>query len=133
MCTSHEREQGEAAQAGAGRRRFLRATALMGAAATVATALPAGTAQAAAVESAASASAARWRPDADSRRCTPAVMPDTRYLFDGPSIDKAPVEASPRYLLERGREEDIVFPSHLGDLTRNGAQKPGTAKPRGSG
>ncbi|MFF7259175.1 LamG-like jellyroll fold domain-containing protein [Streptomyces sp. NPDC008159] len=119
MCTSHEHEQGGAApQAGAGRRNFLRATALMGAVAAVVPA--AGTASAAAESP---ASAARWRPDPDSRRFTLAVMPDTQYLFDGPSIDKAPVEASLRYLLEHGRAENIVFLSHLGDLTQNGAQQ----------
>ncbi|MET9848105.1 LamG-like jellyroll fold domain-containing protein [Streptomyces ossamyceticus] len=119
MCTSHEHDQGEAApQAGAGRRNFLRATALMGAVAAVVPA--AGTASAAAESP---ASAARWRPDPDSRRFTLAVMPDTQYLFDGPSIDKAPVEASLRYLLEHGREENIVFLSHLGDLTQNGAKQ----------
>jgi hypothetical protein len=119
VCTSHEHDQGEAApQAGAGRRNFLRATALMGAVAAVVPA--AGTASAAAESP---ASAARWRPDPDSRRFTLAVMPDTQYLFDGPSIDKAPVEASLRYLLEHGREENIVFLSHLGDLTQNGAKQ----------
>ncbi|MFE9448413.1 LamG-like jellyroll fold domain-containing protein [Streptomyces sp. NPDC006739] len=112
MCTSHDHSQGEAAQAGAARRSFLRATALLGAAATAGAALPA-------VAEAASASGRR--PDPDSRRFTLAVMPDTQYLFDGPSIDKAPVEASLRYLLEHGREENIVFLSHLGDLTQNGA------------
>ncbi|WP_048821216.1 LamG-like jellyroll fold domain-containing protein, partial [Streptomyces ipomoeae] len=56
-------------------------------------------------------------------RFTLAVMPDTQYLFDGPSIDKAPVEASLRHLLEHGREENIVFLSHLGDLTQNGAKE----------
>lgn len=73
---------------------------------------------------AAPASASAWRPDPESRRFTLAVMPDTQYLFDGPSIDKAPVEASLRYLLEQGGEsgENIVFLSHLGDLTQNGAQ-----------
>ena len=40
MCTSHDQEQGEAPQAGAGRRGFLRATALLGAAATAGVALP---------------------------------------------------------------------------------------------
>ncbi|MBZ3905100.1 LamG-like jellyroll fold domain-containing protein [Streptomyces griseiscabiei] len=122
MCTSHEHDQGGAApQAGAGRRNFLRATALMGAAAAV---LPAaGAAQAAAGAPVAAASADRWRPDQDSRRFTLAVMPDTQYLFDGPSIDKEPVEASLRYLLEHGREENIVFLSHLGDLTQNGAKE----------
>lgn len=113
MCTSHAHDQGEAAQAGAGRRSFLRATALIGAAATASVTLPTE-AQAASTEP--------WRPDSDSRRFTLAVMPDTQYLFDGPSIDKAPVEASLRYLLEHGRKENIVFLSHLGDLTQNGTQ-----------
>ncbi|MET8168026.1 LamG-like jellyroll fold domain-containing protein [Streptomyces sp. NPDC005329] len=125
MCTSHAHEQGEAAQAGAGRRGFLRATALLGAAATAGLALPAS-ARAAAAET----SSATWRPDPDSRRFTLAVMPDTQYLFDGPSIDKAPVEASLRYLLEGGDEggaENLVFLSHLGDLTQNGAKDEVTA------
>ncbi|MFI6805001.1 LamG-like jellyroll fold domain-containing protein [Streptomyces luteogriseus] len=114
MCTSHDHDPGEAPQAGAGRRSFLRATALLGATAAAVTALPAATAQAA---------SSTWRPDPRSRRFTFAVMPDTQYLFDGPSIDKAPVEASLRYLLEHGREENIVFLSHLGDLTQNGAKE----------
>ncbi|MFD5127637.1 LamG-like jellyroll fold domain-containing protein [Streptomyces olindensis] len=114
MCTSHDHDLGEAPQAGAGRRSFLRATALLGATAAAVSALPAVTAEAA---------ASSWRPDPDSRRFTLAVMPDTQYLFDGPSIDRAPVEASLRYLLEHGREENIVFLSHLGDLTQNGAKE----------
>ncbi|WP_039934135.1 LamG-like jellyroll fold domain-containing protein [Streptomyces viridochromogenes] len=115
MCIAHDHDLGEAPQAGAGRRGFLRATALLGATAAAVTALPAVTAEA--------ASMARWRPDPRSRRFTLAVMPDTQYLFDGPSIDRAPVEASLRYLLEHGREENIVFLSHLGDLTQNGAKE----------
>jgi hypothetical protein len=120
VCTSHEHEheQVETAQAGAGRRSFLRATALLGAAATAGVALP-GAAEAAPISASATAS---WRPDTDSRRFTLAVMPDTQYLFDGPSIDKAPIEASLRYLLEHGKDENIVFLSHLGDLTQNGAK-----------
>lgn len=109
MCTSHEPGQ-ESAQAHSGRRNFLRATALLGAAATVA--LPATAAQAA---------PRRRKPDPTSRRFTLAVMPDTQYLFDGPSIDKKPVEASLRYLLEHGEDENLVFLSHLGDLTQNGS------------
>jgi hypothetical protein len=112
VCTSHAPEPCEAAQAGAGRRGFLRATALLGVAATACVAAPA----------AAEAAPAAWRPDPDSRRFTLAVMPDTQYLFDGPSIDPAPVEASLRHLLEHGRQENIVFLSHLGDLTQNGAK-----------
>ncbi|MGW0836445.1 LamG-like jellyroll fold domain-containing protein [Streptomyces prunicolor] len=120
MCTSHEHEheQVETVQAGAGRRSFLRATALLGAAATAGVTLP--TAAEAAPNSA--SAKASWRPDTDSRRFTLAVMPDTQYLFDGPSIDKAPIEASLRYLLEHGKDENIAFLSHLGDLTQNGAK-----------
>ncbi|WP_406120026.1 LamG-like jellyroll fold domain-containing protein [Streptomyces sp. NBC_00989] len=114
MCTSHEHDQCETAQAGAGRRSFLRATALLGAAATAGVALP--------TSAEAAPTTASWRPDTDSRRFTLAVMPDTQYLFDGPSIDKAPIEASLRYLLEHGKDENIVFLSHLGDLTQNGAK-----------
>jgi hypothetical protein len=119
VCTSHQSGHEcaqEAPQAGAARRSFLRATALLGAAATAGAALP--TAAEAAPEG-----GARWRPDPESRRFTLAVMPDTQYLFDGPSIDKEPVEASLRYLLEHGRDENIVFLSHLGDLTQNGADE----------
>ncbi|MEW2303489.1 LamG-like jellyroll fold domain-containing protein [Streptomyces sp. NPDC006655] len=115
MCTSHDPLQGEAAQAGAGRRTFLRATALLGAAATAA---GAGVALPAVAEASAGS---RRRPDTESRRFTLAVMPDTQYLFDGPSIDPAPVEASLRYLLDQAEEDNIVFLSHLGDLTQNGA------------
>ncbi|MGR4848149.1 LamG-like jellyroll fold domain-containing protein [Streptomyces sp. LARHCF252] len=114
MCTSHDHDLGEAPQAGAGRRSFLRATALLGATAGAVAALPAVTAV---------ATPSSWRPDPHSRRFTLAVMPDTQYLFDGPSIDKAPVEASLRYLLEHGKEENLVFLSHLGDLTQNGAKE----------
>ncbi|MFG2026146.1 LamG-like jellyroll fold domain-containing protein [Streptomyces sp. NPDC048825] len=113
MCNSHENDQDEAEQAGAGRRSFLRATALIGAATAVS--LPQ-------VAKAASAPAEQWRPDPDSHRFTLVVMPDTQYLFDGPSLNPAPIEASLRYILEHGKDENIVFLSHLGDLTENGAQ-----------
>ncbi|WP_405824301.1 Tat pathway signal sequence domain protein [Streptomyces sp. NBC_01390] len=119
MCTSHESGHEpalEAPQAGAGRRSFLRATALIGAAATTSVALPT------AAEAVTDKARSSWRPDTDSRRFTLAVMPDTQYLFDGPSINPAPIEASLRYLLEHGRDENIVFLTHLGDITENGAQ-----------
>ncbi|TPQ23237.1 LamG-like jellyroll fold domain-containing protein [Streptomyces sporangiiformans] len=114
MCNLHEHDQAEAEQAGAGRRNFLRATALIGAAAAT-MALPTATAQAA-------PESTTWSPDPDSHRFTLVVMPDTQYLFDGPSINPAPIEASLRYILEQGEDENIVFLSHLGDLTENGAQ-----------
>ncbi|NUS83419.1 MAG: Tat pathway signal sequence domain protein [Streptomyces sp.] len=103
-------------QTGTRRRTFLRTTGLVGAgvAITGLEATPAGAAEPAAEQ------APAWRPDADSPRFTVAVMPDTQYLFDGESIHPAPVEASFRYLLSRAREENIVFLSHLGDLTEHG-------------
>lgn len=109
--------------AGASRRTFLRATGLTGAATAAAAA--AGGLAAAAPASAlprqeAADNVAAWRPDPDSPRFTLVVMPDTQYLFDGASINAAPVEASLRYILDHGRDENIVFLSHLGDLTEHG-------------
>ncbi|GLW98965.1 hypothetical protein Misp02_30520 [Microtetraspora sp. NBRC 16547] len=63
-----------------------------------------------------------WRVDPENPRFTLVVMPDTQYLFDGESIQSAPVEASFRYVLDNAREENIVFMAHLGDLVEN-AQK----------
>ncbi|WP_327678612.1 LamG-like jellyroll fold domain-containing protein [Streptomyces sp. NBC_00467] len=108
---------------GAGRRTFLRATALTGAAAGLA---GAGVVAAApAVASTAQNTAdnvASWQPDPDSPRFTLVVMPDTQYLFDGASLQDEPVKASLRYILEHGRDENIVFLSHLGDLTEHGLE-----------
>ncbi|MCX5161280.1 Tat pathway signal sequence domain protein [Streptomyces sp. NBC_00264] len=104
---------------GASRRTFLRATALTGAA-TAATGLASAAPAAARAQQSAGAVAAGWRPDPENPRFTLVVMPDTQYLFDGASIDKAPVEASLRYVLDHGRDENIVFLSHLGDLTESG-------------
>ncbi|GAA3052614.1 hypothetical protein GCM10010448_39830 [Streptomyces glomeratus] len=72
MCTSHEPGQGpapEAPQAGAGRRSFLRATALLSVAATTGVALPAAAA-------AAEASGERgWRPEIrDWRDAAPGIV-----------------------------------------------------------
>lgn len=104
---------------GASRRTFLRATALTGAA-TAATGLASAAPAAARAQQSTGAVAAGWRPDPENPRFTLVVMPDTQYLFDGASIDKAPVEASLRYVLDHGRDENIVFLSHLGDLTESG-------------
>ncbi|MFF6958612.1 LamG-like jellyroll fold domain-containing protein [Streptomyces sp. NPDC008317] len=61
-----------------------------------------------------------WRPDTDDQRFTVVVMPDTQYMFDGDALYPAPVEAAFRYLLANGKDENIVFMAHLGDLTQNG-------------
>ncbi|MGW9135167.1 LamG-like jellyroll fold domain-containing protein [Streptomyces sp. NPDC055681] len=104
MCTSH----------GTDRRTFLSRAGLITAGTALATATAATQAAAQADEP------ADWRPDPDSNRFTLVVMPDTQYLFDGPSIQRAPVEASLRYVLDHGRDDNIVFLAHLGDLTEHG-------------
>ncbi|TWP51893.1 Tat pathway signal sequence domain protein [Lentzea tibetensis] len=60
------------------------------------------------------------RPDPGSQRFTLAVIPDTQYLFDQDRGDSEPLDASLRYLLDNTGRENIVFISHLGDLTENG-------------
>ncbi|WP_309112714.1 metallophosphoesterase [Saccharothrix sp.] len=60
------------------------------------------------------------RPDPDLGRFTIAVIPDTQYLFDRDRGDSAPLDASLRYLLDHAASDNIVFISHLGDLTENG-------------
>ncbi|GDY48384.1 hypothetical protein SANT12839_092660 [Streptomyces antimycoticus] len=105
-------------QPGTRRRTFLRTTGLA-AAGVAMTGLEVAPPAAAAPASGATGAPA-WHPDPESPRFTLAVMPDTQYLFDGESIHPAPVEASFRYLLSHAREENIVFLSHLGDLTEHG-------------
>ncbi|MFD0580773.1 metallophosphoesterase [Dactylosporangium darangshiense] len=63
---------------------------------------------------------AGWRPDRDDQRFTLVVMPDTQYLFDNDRVHPAPLDASLRWILENSREENIVFLTHLGDMTQNG-------------
>ncbi|WP_066949304.1 LamG-like jellyroll fold domain-containing protein [Streptomyces lushanensis] len=124
MCSPLHQPDGALPAAASSRRRFLRATGLAGAAAAAgfaATATPAAAAQTSVAPAhGTSGGVAPWRPDPDSPRFTLVVMPDTQYLFDGESIHQAPVEASLRYLLDHGRDENIVFLSHLGDLTEHG-------------
>ncbi|MEV6075695.1 LamG-like jellyroll fold domain-containing protein [Streptomyces sp. NPDC052069] len=117
MCSPTHRPDGPVLPA-AGRRSFLRATALTGAATAATGLLAAG--PAAALPQQSTAAGAVRHPDPEHPRFTVVVMPDTQYLFDGASIHKAPVEASLRYVLDNGRDENIVFLSHLGDLTESG-------------
>ncbi|MFJ2115881.1 twin-arginine translocation signal domain-containing protein, partial [Streptomyces sp. NPDC087850] len=108
----------DAAFSDAGRRTFLRATALAGA--TAAVGLTGVSAAEARTREVPAVAAESRRPDTDSPRFTLVVMPDTQYLFDGDSLHSAPVEASLRYVLDHRRDENIVFLSHLGDLTEHG-------------
>ncbi|MDT9687290.1 LamG-like jellyroll fold domain-containing protein [Streptomyces sp. P9(2023)] len=104
---------------GTGRRTVLRAAGV--AAAASATVGIAGTSSSAATPGDnVAGSRHRPEPDMDNPRFTLAVMPDTQYLFDGTSIHKEPVEAALRYVLDHAGDENIVFLSHLGDLTENG-------------
>ncbi|HEV3173537.1 MAG TPA: LamG-like jellyroll fold domain-containing protein [Actinocrinis sp.] len=121
-----------AGPAATGRRAFLRTTGLLGAG--VAT-LGLGSGVLAPAPASASAasdpydvttvaegtgSGGRWRPDTESPRFTLVVMPDTQYLFDQDRIHPAPLEASLRYVLDPGDDQNIVFLAHLGDVTQNG-------------
>ena len=65
---------------------------------------------------------ARWNPDSESLQFTLAVMPDTQFLYFAPSIRPEPQLASFRYIVDRanGGSDNIVFMSHLGDLTEDG-------------
>jgi hypothetical protein len=113
MCDTHHIPDGP--QLGASRRSLLVGAGLAGAAVAGLTAMTAMTAT-----PAEAAERSAWRPDTEDSRFTLVVMPDTQYLFDGASIHPAPVEASFRYLLDHAEDENIVFMSHLGDLTQNG-------------
>ncbi|WP_351222853.1 LamG-like jellyroll fold domain-containing protein [Streptomyces sp. NPDC002133] len=107
----------------AGRRTFLAAAGLTALAAGTAGTAGAGTAVAADTAVSDNVAGSGWRPDPDRRSFTVVVMPDTQYLFDGASINPEPVEASLRHVLDRARDENIVFLSHLGDLVENGRQE----------
>ncbi|GAA3367663.1 LamG domain-containing protein [Streptomyces sannanensis] len=122
MCSPHHKPDGP--QLGTSRRSLLRNAGLVGAGAVAAGVIGTPTAAAAPLlppgAEARSAEPGRGRPDPDSPRFTLVVMPDTQYLFDGQSIHPEPIEASFRYILDNSADENIVFMSHLGDLTQNG-------------
>ena len=101
------------APTGPSRRAFLRSAALAG---TGAAAL--GTLSAAATGN--PGGDGRWEPDPAGPQFTLAVMPDTQFLYWGSqnSIHPAPQEASFRYIVESAND-NIVFMSHLGDLTQD--------------
>lgn len=122
MCQQHDDcDQPVTPLSGPARRAFLRSAALAGAGVTAAGVVGASPAAADADDAAVDAQRLpAWRPDRDSRRFTLVVMPDTQYMFDEPSITAAPIEASFRYILEHAHDDNIVFMSHLGDLTQNG-------------
>jgi hypothetical protein len=101
---------------GQSRRGFLRSAALAGAGAAAVGALDGVPAFASA--------AASWRPDADRLQFTPAVMPDTQFLYWGSqnSVNRTPQEESFRYIINNsgnGSDNNIVFMAHLGDLTED--------------
>ncbi len=61
--------------------------------------------------------------DADSPRFAIAVLPDTQYLFDADSADPAPLRETFRYLLQERADANIVFMTHLGDITEHGTEQ----------
>ncbi|MDM4718735.1 metallophosphoesterase [Micromonospora sp. WMMA1363] len=70
----------------------------------------------------AAAEAAPGRVDSDSPRFALAVLPDTQYLFDEDSSDPEPLKATFRYLSRERRDANIVFMTHLGDVTEHGTE-----------
>ncbi len=58
--------------------------------------------------------------DPTSVRFALAVLPDTQYLFDADSADPAPLRETFRYLLDHRAADNIVFLTHLGDVTEHG-------------
>ncbi len=72
---------------------------------------------------AAEAHAAPAAPDPDSPRFAIAVLPDTQYLFDADSADPEPLRATFRYLLQQRADANIVFLTHLGDITEHGTDQ----------
>ncbi|GAA2388595.1 LamG-like jellyroll fold domain-containing protein [Dactylosporangium salmoneum] len=71
---------------------------------------------------AAPAAAAEGPVDADSPRFALAVLPDTQYLFDEDSSDPEPLKATFRYLAQERKDANIVFMTHLGDVTEHGSE-----------
>jgi hypothetical protein len=121
MCVHHGSGDSSAQPTGQNRRAFLRNTGLAGAGVM---ALGAVGAPPAFADQAASGGIGRWNPDPNSPRFTVAVMPDTQFLYWGSqnSINSAPQEESFRYIINNSGNEsgnNIVFMSHLGDLTQD--------------
>jgi hypothetical protein len=108
-------------QTASSRRAFLRTTGLAGLGATALSMAGTTAASATTVATASQDEGSSWRPDGENTRFTLVVMPDTQYLFDGASLHPEPVEASFRYVLDNGREENIVFMAHLGDSRAAGS------------
>ncbi|NHC13099.1 LamG-like jellyroll fold domain-containing protein [Motilibacter deserti] len=67
-------------------------------------------------------SAPYGRIDAESPRFTLAVLPDTQYLFDSDASDPTPLAETFHYLLKQRKDDNIVFMTHLGDVTEHGTQ-----------
>lgn len=126
MCRHAAGDSSSQPAQGPGRRAFLRNAGLAGAGAALMGPLTAGVASAATSSTSASANVGGWwNPDPESLQFTFAVMPDTQFLYWGTqgSINPEPQEASFRYIIEQSGDtsgDNIVFMSHLGDLTEDG-------------
>ena len=131
MCSPDGENPSSPPSNGQNRRAFLRTAGLAGAGAAAFGAMTAGQASAASAASAAGLSSSRtglgsWNPDPESPRFTLAVMPDTQFLYWGSqgSVNPEPQEESFRYVIANSGSEsgdNIVFMSHLGDLTEDAA------------
>ncbi|MFJ6671378.1 LamG-like jellyroll fold domain-containing protein [Actinosynnema sp. NPDC091369] len=77
---------------------------------------------AAVLTGASAARASATGSDGDNPRFTIAVMPDTQYLLDEGGSDPEPVREAMRSLARRAREANVVFMTHLGDVTEHGTE-----------
>ncbi|MFI6762587.1 LamG-like jellyroll fold domain-containing protein [Micromonospora sp. NPDC050417] len=68
------------------------------------------------------AAEAAGKSDPENPRFTIAVLPDTQYLFDEDSSDPEPLKATFRYLNQERKDANIVFMTHLGDVTEHGSE-----------
>jgi len=110
---------------GTSRRKLLQAGALGAGAVFTSGALSTGNAAATTADatgaSATAVSGGRTagRIDTEHPRFTLAIVPDTQYQFDQDRGDPAPLTATFNWLIDNRTDENIVFISHLGDVTEN--------------
>ncbi|MER7812867.1 LamG-like jellyroll fold domain-containing protein [Streptomyces sp900116325] len=107
---------------GPGRRSLLQAALAVPAVGAAGAVLGTQSAQAAAGQPS-TAGSGTHRFDAESPRFALAVLPDTQYLFDADSADPEPLKETFHYLVAQRQEANIVFMTHLGDVTEHGSEE----------
>jgi hypothetical protein len=62
----------------------------------------------------------RGYPSSGAQKFSIAVIPDTQYLFDQDRYDPQVLAKTLQWIVEHGREKNIVFTVQLGDIVNNG-------------